>query len=86
MTAFRTTLTYIVLLSAATQAAANQMACGDGFISDEDINPLLMVNVLEKCGKPTEVRGNTWYYEKQGKILIFNDAQQLVSIQNAKED
>ncbi len=86
MTAFRAALTFTVLLGAATQAAANQMACGDGFISDEEINPLLMVHVLEKCGEPTEVRGNIWVYEKQGKVLIFNDAQQLVSIQDAEED
>ena len=86
MTAFRATLMSALLLGAATQAAANEMRCGDGLIFDDEVEPMLMVNVLEKCGEPTERRGDEWYYGEQGKVLIFNDDQQLESIQDANEE
>ncbi len=86
MTALRTTLLSALLLGASLQATAGEMRCGNQLIFDDQIDPMLMVQVLEKCGEPTERRGNEWYYQEQGKVLIFNDNQQLESIQDASED
>ncbi len=86
MTALRTTLLSALLLGTSLHAAANEMRCGTQLIFDDQMEPMLKAQVLEKCGEPTEKDYNSWYYQEQGKILIFNDNDQLESIQDASED
>jgi len=86
MSAFRTTLLSVLLLGASLQAAANEMRCGTQLIFDDQVEPMLKAQVLEKCGEPTEKDYSSWYYREQGKVLIFNDNDQLESIQDAPED
>ena len=64
-------------------ALAQEMRCGDLLISGDQIHPLLKEQVLKECGEPTSKDYNRWYYETQGKILIFNDNDELDTIQDA---
>ena len=52
----------------------------------DQIHPLLQSQVLEKCGEPTSKDGYNWYYEEQGKILVFNGNKELDHIQDAEEE
>jgi hypothetical protein len=65
---------------------AQEMRCGNELISGDQVNPLLETQVLEKCGEPTSRDGYNWYYQEQGKILVFNDNGELDHIQDADED
>lgn len=67
-------------------ALAQEMRCGNKLISGDQIHPLLKVQVLEKCGEPTSREGNSWYYQRQGKILVFNDNDELDHIEDANEE
>lgn len=66
---------------------ANEMRCGEHYISGDQIEPLSRKEVVEKCGEPTttSAAADHWYYEKQGKVLIFNSDGKLVTIKDAGE-
>ena len=66
-------------------ALAEDMACGEYFISGDQIEPMVREEVLEKCGEPTSKTGDHWYYEEQGKVLIFNADGSLETIQDADD-
>lgn len=86
MSALKTFLLPALLIGTSLQVTANEMRCGTQLIFDDQIEPMLKEQVLEKCGEPTEKTYDSWYYQEQGKVLIFNDNDQLESIQDASED
>jgi hypothetical protein len=69
-------------------AIANEMKCGEHYISGGQIEPLSSAQVVEKCGEPTSTSeaSDHWYYEEQGKILVFNSDRKLQTIRDAEED
>ena len=67
-------------------AFAQEMRCGNELISGDQINPLLKTQVLELCGEPTSREGDRWYYQQQGKILVFNGNDELDHIDDANEE
>lgn len=69
------------LSALAVPAMAQEMRCGDELISGDQPQPLLEEQVLEKCGEPSERNGFNWYYNEQGKILVFNGNAELETIQ-----
>lgn len=75
-----------VALAAAGLAApvfAQEMRCGQELISGDQIQPLIKAQVLEKCGEPTEKDYDRWFYQSQGKILVFNGNDELDHIEDA---
>ena len=79
----------LAVIAAATAlalpATANEMRCGNHLISGDQIHPLLKAQVLEKCGEPTSKDYDRWYYQEQGKILVFNDNGELNHIEDAAD-
>ena len=69
--------------SLAVPALAQEMRCGNRLISGDQIHPLMKEQVLEICGEPTSKDYNRWYYQQQGKILVFNDNDELDHIEDA---
>ena len=67
-------------------AMASEMRCGENYIEGDQIDPLTSEQVVEKCGEPTSEAADHWYYEEQGKILIFNSDGKLETIRDAEED
>ena len=64
-------------------ASTGSMRCGNHTIADSGRSGPGKYEVIKKCGQPTERFGNTWIYDRPGrvkKILRFNDAGQLLSI------
>ncbi len=79
-------LTLIAAAAAlALPATANEMRCGNQLISGDQIHPLLKAQVLEKCGEPTSKEYDRWYYQEQGKVLVFNDNDELDHIEDAAD-
>jgi hypothetical protein len=66
-------------------ALAQEMRCGNLLISGDQIQPLLKEQVLKECGEPTSKEYTRWYYETQGKILVFNDNDELDHIEEASD-
>jgi hypothetical protein len=79
-------IAFIAAALASTGASAQEMRCGNELISGDQIQPLITVQVLEKCGEPTEQDGYRWYYQEQGKILVFNGNGELDHIEEANEE
>jgi hypothetical protein len=74
----------IAILSVPVPAMAEDvMRCGTVVIQGAETKPLLKEQVLELCGEPTKKEYNLWFYEAQGKVLVFNDSGELESIQEA---
>ena len=69
----------------AAPSLAQEMRCGNHLIAGDQIHPLLKEQVLEKCGEPTSKDYNRWFYQQQGKILVFNDNGELDHIQDAND-
>jgi hypothetical protein len=67
----------------AAPALAQEMRCGNQLIAGDQIHPLLKVQVLEMCGEPTDKGFERWYYEEQGKVLVFNGSEELDHIEDA---
>ena len=79
-------LAFLLAASAvAIPAAANEMRCGNHLISGDQLQPLLKDQVLAKCGEPTSKDYDRWYYQEQGKILVFNTNDELDHIENAED-
>ena len=70
---------------AAVPALAQEMRCGNHLIAGDQMQPLLKEQVLEKCGEPTSKDYDRWFYQQQGKILVFNDNGELDHIEDANE-
>ena len=70
--------------SLAVPALAQEMRCGNRLISGDQINPLLKEQVLQICGEPTSKESERWFYQEQGKILVFNDNGELDHIEDAE--
>ncbi|MCB1846342.1 MAG: DUF2845 domain-containing protein [Halieaceae bacterium] len=77
-------ITVTVAMSGA--AVAQEMRCGNELISGDQIHPLLKTQVLEICGEPTTRDYDRWYYQEQGKILVFNGNDELDHIEDANEE
>jgi hypothetical protein len=75
----------ILLLAVALPGMANEMQCGEEYISGEQLEPLTQQQVVEKCGQPTSKEGFNWFYQQQGKILVFNSNGDLQEIRDAGE-
>ena len=69
----------------AAPTLAQEMRCGNHLIAGDQIHPLLKEQVLEKCGEPTSKDYNRWFYQEQGKILVFDDNGELDTIQDAND-
>ena len=67
-------------------AFAQEMRCGEKLISGDQIDPLIKTQVLEICGEPTTRDYDRWYYQEQGKILVFNGNEELDHIEDANEE
>ena len=52
------------LLASWFPALADDMKCGTHLITEDEESGQTMSEVKEKCGEPTEVNGNIWYYEQ----------------------
>jgi len=74
----------IALSAVAVPALAQEMRCGNLLISGDQIQPLLKEQVLAECGEPTSKDYNRWFYQAQGKILVFNDNGELDHIEDAE--
>ncbi|MCB1855437.1 MAG: hypothetical protein KDI05_11190 [Halieaceae bacterium] len=86
MTSFRITAVFAAAIGLAGAASAQEMRCGNALISGDQINPLLKEQVLEMCGQPTTQGFERWYYQEQGKILVFNGNGELDHIEDAGEN
>jgi len=73
------------LSSLAVPALAQEMRCGNRLIAGDQIHPLLKEQVLEICGEPTSKDYDRWFYQEQGKILVFNDNGELDHIEDAQD-
>ncbi len=69
--------------SLAIPALAQEMRCGNRLIAGDQIHPLLKEQVLEICGEPTSKEFDRWFYQQEGKILVFNDNGELDHIEDA---
>ncbi len=69
---------------AAVPALAQEMRCGNLLIAGDQIQPLVKEQVLAECGEPTSKDYNRWFYQEQGKILVFNDNDELDHIEDAE--
>jgi hypothetical protein len=63
--------------------AEDVMHCGTRLIQGGQTTPLLKEQILKLCGEPTAREYNRWYYEAQGKVLVFNDNGELERIEEA---
>ena len=80
------TLAAAIAVSLSTiPALAQEMRCGNLLISGDQIHPLLKEQVLKECGEPTSREFDRWYYEAQGKILVFNDNGELDHIEEVAD-
>jgi hypothetical protein len=70
--------------SLSVPALAQDMRCGTRLISGDQINPLLKEQVLQICGEPTSKDSDRWFYQEQGKILVFNGNGELDHIEDAE--
>ncbi len=68
----------------AVPALAQEMRCGNRLIAGDQINPLLKEQVLQICGEPTSKDSDRWFYQEQGKILVFNGNGELDHIEDAE--
>ncbi len=75
----------IAVSTVTVPALAQEMRCGNLLISGDQIHPLLKEQVLKECGEPTSMENTRWYYETQGKILVFNDNDELDHIEEASD-
>ena len=75
----------IAAAGVAAPALAQEIRCGNHLIAGDQMQPLLKEQVLEKCGEPTSKDYNRWFYQQQGKILVFNDNGELDHIQDAND-
>jgi len=79
-------LTPLVAASVITlPALAQEMRCGNQLIAGDQIEPLIKAQVLEICGEPTEKDYDRWFYQEQGKILVFNGNDELDHIEDAAD-
>lgn len=76
-------LAIVAVSCVAVPALAQEMRCGNRLISGDQIEPLLKEQVLQECGEPTSKDYNRWFYQEQGKILVFNGNDELEEIQEA---
>ncbi len=71
-------------LIVAMPALAASMRCGSHIIQDSMRDAPGKYEVLKKCGEPTERYGNTWIYDKRGKlkrVLHFGPDGRLTRIE-----
>lgn len=80
---FRTLSLAIAVSGMAVPAIAQEMRCGNRLISGDQIQPLLKEQVLQECGEPTSKDYDRWFYQEQGKILVFNGNDELDHIEDA---
>jgi hypothetical protein len=83
---FKGIVIVLASLSASTAVLAQEMRCGNELIAGDQIHPLIKAQVLEKCGEPTEKDYNRWFYQEQGKILVFNGNDELDHIEDASDE
>lgn len=83
---FKEIVIVLASLSASTAALAQEMRCGNELIAGDQIHPLIKAQVLEKCGEPTEKSHDRWFYQEQGKILVFNGNDELDHIEDANDE
>ena len=76
-------LLFVAAVSITAPALAQEMRCGTHLIAGDQIHPLIKEQVLEMCGEPTEKDYDRWYYQEQGKILVFNGNDELDHIEDA---
>ena len=86
MVGFRQIGLLVTTFAVSGTGLAQEMRCGNELISGDQVHPLIKAQVLEKCGEPTSRSQDQWYYEEQGKILVFNGNDELDHIEDANEE
>ena len=74
---------FVATLCLSGTAFSQEMRCGNRLIAGDQIKPLLKDEVLQICGEPTKRDYDRWFYQQQGKILVFNDNDELDHIEDA---
>lgn len=67
----------------ALPALAQEMRCENRLISGDQVHPMVQEQVLQECGEPTSKDYNRWFYQAQGKVLVFNNNGELDHIEDA---
>ena len=86
MAKFRQLGLLVITFAVSGAGLAQEMRCGNELIAGDQLQPLIKAQVLEKCGEPTSRSQDRWYYEEQGKILVFNGNDELDHIEDANEE
>lgn len=73
----------VLMFCLAETAGADIIRCGGQVTEAERLDPLLLSEVLEKCGQPRSREGNVLVYDQPGGmqgVLRFNSAGELEDI------
>ena len=74
----------VLIFGLAETAVAGMIRCGGQVIEDDTIDPLLMSEVLEKCGEPRSREDKVLIYDQPGGmqgVLRFNTEGGLEDIE-----
>ena len=82
MSAIKWVLLLCIAVLMSNPARAGEMTCGTEVILDDQSQPLTKQDVLDKCGEPDQKGDDRWEYSEQGKILFFNDDDELDTIED----
>lgn len=70
----------ILVFFLAEAAAAGTIRCNGQVIEDDTVDPVMLSEVLEKCGEPRSREGSVLIYDQPGDmqgVLRFNDSYEL---------
>ena len=87
MNLLASTFVLIILLVITQGLGAESIRCGTNLIQSELRVGVTEYEVNRDCGAPVARKGNRWLYERPGvgiKILVFNDAGQLVAVHDRR--
>jgi len=75
----------VVMVSGLSQTTfAGSIRCQGHLFQDDQVHPVLMSEVLDKCGEPKRREGNVLVYDQSGGVqsrLHFNDAGELENVE-----
>jgi len=75
----------VVLISGLSQTAfAGSIRCQGHLFQDDQVHPVSMNEILDKCGEPKRREGNVLVYDQPGGAqsrLQFNDAGELENVE-----
>lgn len=74
----------VLVLGLSQTAFAGSIRCQGHLFQDDQVHPVLMSEVLDKCGEPKRREGNVLVYDQPGgtqSSLQFNDAGELETVE-----